>query len=560
MKPIDLSPSLAEAIGRTLMHSIWIGFLLLSMMKLILYRIPHNYSRLRYRVAGLSLLTFTGAMVVLFFSYFEPSGNPGGAMIESWQPLVMAERSADTESTQHFLQFRIWKLISTLYFAGFFYMFLHNCISLIHLRQLKKSGHPAGAFWSGRFSELTLRLGIRRKVTLLESTRAATPGLFGWIKPVVIIPAGMLTQMPFEQVETILIHELYHLKRFDYLVNLLQITAEGLFFYHPAVWLISRTMRVEREHCCDDLVLRSGHPPLLYAQALAGLSFNQVRVARLVTAAGGTGQPVMYRRISRILNQNHMKTNIRERLLTGGLFFAGIAVMVLLNGFSSGISIVKHHGTDPGVISSETINPLAGPELIPGTHATAIMDTVPVVPEPTEVQDAQDIDVDVDVDVEIDHEIEKEINKKIDIKIDREVKEALDEIDWEKIRTEAELAAREASESIDWEAMKKEIEQAQHEALEEIDWEKIRAEAALAAKEASESIDWEEMKKEIEQAQKEAMEEIDWDQMRMEIKKSMEEIDWDQMRMEIKKSMEEIDWEKIRKDMEQVKVQLDSLK
>src|ERR1017187_9214042 len=113
----------------------------------------------------------------------------------------------------------------------------------------------AGALWQGRGERLAARMRVSRPVTLLESCLAEVPVVMGYLRPVILMPVGLMTGLPAEQIEAILLHELAHIRRHDYLVNLLQIVVEGLVFYHPAVWWISSVMRAERENCCDDLVV-----------------------------------------------------------------------------------------------------------------------------------------------------------------------------------------------------------------------------------------------------------------------------------------------------------------
>src|SRR5215212_2626272 len=105
-------------------------------------------------------------------------------------------------------------------------------------------------------------MNVRRTVEVLESARVSVPTLIGWLSP------------------AILAHELAHIRRHDYLVNLLQALAETLFFFHPAVWYISGRIRAEREHCCDDLVVAQGVEPVAYAESL-------LCIARRAVAAGG---------------------------------------------------------------------------------------------------------------------------------------------------------------------------------------------------------------------------------------------------------------------------------
>ena len=106
--------------------------------------------------------------------------------------------------------------------------------------------------WQKELARLSRQLRLSRPVQLLESCLADVPMVLGHFRPVILIPVGVLAGLPAGQIEAILLHELAHIRRFDYLVNVLQRLVEGLLFYHPAVWWISRVIRAERENCCDD--------------------------------------------------------------------------------------------------------------------------------------------------------------------------------------------------------------------------------------------------------------------------------------------------------------------
>ena len=118
---------------------------------------------------------------------------------------------------------------------------------------------------------LARRLHISRAVTLLESSLVDVPTVIGFLKPVVLLPASALGGLAPHQLEAILAHELAHIRRHDYLVNLLQTLVETVLFYHPAVWWLSRRIRIERENCCDDLAVSLCGDPVAYALALADL-------------------------------------------------------------------------------------------------------------------------------------------------------------------------------------------------------------------------------------------------------------------------------------------------
>jgi beta-lactamase regulating signal transducer with metallopeptidase domain len=151
----------------------------------------------------------------------------------------------------------------------------------------------APAAWEQIAARLSKRLHIVRPIRLLESALVEVPTVIGWLRPVVLLPVSAMTGMGTQQLEAILAHELAHIRRHDYLVNLLQTLVETLLFYHPAVWWLSRRIRVERENCCDDLAVSLCGDPYAYARALADLEELRADSSRLVLAA--TGGSLIYR-------------------------------------------------------------------------------------------------------------------------------------------------------------------------------------------------------------------------------------------------------------------------
>jgi len=141
---------------------------------------------------------------------------------------------------------------------------------------------------SERARRLMDRMKISRPVGILQSTLAELPIVVGWLRPVVLLPASLLTGLTSKQLEAILAHELAHVRRYDYLVNLLQTAVETLLFYHPAIWWLSRRIRTEREHCCDDVAVAVCGNNVDYAEALAAV--EQRRAAALAMAIGGHGR------------------------------------------------------------------------------------------------------------------------------------------------------------------------------------------------------------------------------------------------------------------------------
>jgi bla regulator protein BlaR1 len=455
------------ALGKSILHSVWIGLLLLGLMKLILIRIPHSASRMRYGISVCTLLLLALSSVALFLVFYQPE-----ALVK--QPILQEEASSIL-SIRH--KSRVFFAVSSyIYLSGVLFMGLRMISSLYHIRSLRNSGITAGTTWQEYLSGLSTKLGIKRKVSLLESYLVSGPVLVGFLKPAVIVPVGMLTNLPLSQIETILCHELYHLKRNDYLVNLMQLLLESLLFYNPGVWMISGIIRNERELCCDDRVIHTTGNPVNYAKALVHLA-EQQQQSRMAPGAAGNSRHHLLSRISRILNTNTMKTNMREKVISLLLVAASVLLLMIVSGFSAGPSFVKQHQAvpDPARYIVSTL--------------PAILDTIPAkVPEeaakpeepakPEEAVEAEEA------------AIASENNNIV-------------EIDWEQLKLEMEEvrvemkadleSARAEMDAIDWDEVKKDLHESVAEM--EIDMEKIKADIETSMKE----IDWDQIKKDMEE-------------------------------------------------------------
>ena len=160
---------------------------------------------------------------------------------------------------------------------------------------------PAPQEWRQAFERLKNRMRIPGDVRLLVSSLVESPAVVGWLRPVVLVPVGALAGLPADQVEALLLHELAHIRRQDYLVNGLQGLVETLLFYHPAVWWISGHIRAERELCCDDATVSVTGDALAYAMALSELeSTRQAWPRPAMAAAGG----FLAHRVARLLGQS----------------------------------------------------------------------------------------------------------------------------------------------------------------------------------------------------------------------------------------------------------------
>ncbi|MCK4993290.1 MAG: hypothetical protein KAS29_22485, partial [Bacteroidales bacterium] len=258
------------------------------------------------------------------------------------------------------------------------------------------------------------------------------------------------------------------------LVNIMQLFIEGILFYHPVVWIISGFIRSEREHCCDDRVLRATDNPENYAKALIHIA-EQQQFTRLAPGAVGSRKHHFNSRIKRILNYHTMKTNMRDKVLSLALLTGSIILLLTVSGFSA----------EPGFFSIDKSNSERISESYDPTEI-AVPDTIP---EERQYEELEEID----------------------------------EADWEEIKAEMEQSFSEMKldleeiNEIDWEAIKEEMEAARQE-VEEIDWDEVKAEMDQSFSEMK--LDMEEVKREIENS----MNEIDWDEIREEINEDMEKV------------------------------------
>ncbi|MGH9763218.1 MAG: M56 family metallopeptidase, partial [Blastocatellia bacterium] len=175
-----------------------------------------------------------------------------------------------------------------IWFLGVLLLSSRFAAGLSVARRLKRTGTEAApALWQTKLVELKLRLGVSRPVRLYKSLLVDVPTVVGWLRPVILLPASALTGLGPEQLEALLAHELAHIRRYDYLVNIIQTAVETLLFYHPAVWWISGQVRAERENCCDDLAVSACGDVLTYARALAELESMRTRRPQFAMAADG---------------------------------------------------------------------------------------------------------------------------------------------------------------------------------------------------------------------------------------------------------------------------------
>ena len=199
-------------------------------------------------------------------------------------------------------------------------------LGYIHrIRRYKTTAPPE--WWAQKVRELGAGIGLRRSISLLESALIDTPMVIGFLKPVILVPLGILTRLPQDQLEAVLLHELAHIRRKDYLVNLLQNLTETLFFFNPAVLWISSLIREERENCCDDVAIRKAQSKAQLIHAL--VAFQEFRVETPAYAQAFPGrQNQLLDRVRRMVYNRNKTLNAMEKLfLAACLLVAGAGTL-----------------------------------------------------------------------------------------------------------------------------------------------------------------------------------------------------------------------------------------
>ncbi|MFC1738394.1 M56 family metallopeptidase [Planctomycetota bacterium] len=313
-----------QKLGWTLLHFVWQGATVALFLAILLRLFRKSPANVRYIIscAALVLIVLLAIVTLQYITVSlphpeavsvveQPADNSVAVTIDIEMPVV--EEPARVESpaavpTISLKQRAIGSLepalpyIVTAWLLGVFALSVWHLGGWRQLQRLKRRMvRQVDASLHSRLRELAELLGIRRAVTLVESALVQVPTVVGWLKPVILLPASALTGLSSEQLQAILAHELAHIRRHDYLVNILQTVIEILGFYHPAIWWISRKIRAERENCCDDLAVRVTGGHLRYAKALT--SMEEIRSSQPQLAVAATGGSLL-KRISRLVTKD----------------------------------------------------------------------------------------------------------------------------------------------------------------------------------------------------------------------------------------------------------------
>jgi protein involved in polysaccharide export with SLBB domain/beta-lactamase regulating signal transducer with metallopeptidase domain len=336
-----------QRVGWTLVHTLWQGVAIAAALAVVLRLLRTAPASVRYAgsCAAMSMIVFAAVFTftrirvapapvvslaqlpteqISVHAIVPPPQLTHAPVAYSPSPLAMLPAQLPNPQPQPATN-RILGYVVAAWAFGVTLMSLWHVGGWLWLRRIRR-GAPLNQ-WSAVAERLSKRLNLRgRAVALIETVRIDVPAVVGVLRPVILVPAGVFTGLSPQQVEAILAHELAHVRRHDYLVNLIQSAVETLMFYHPATWWISAQIRQERENCCDDVAASICGDRGTYAAALAALEERRgVRADLALAASGGK----LLARVRRVLNLPPVSRRSRARSLAAAALAIACAALPL---------------------------------------------------------------------------------------------------------------------------------------------------------------------------------------------------------------------------------------
>jgi len=318
----------AYHLGWTLLHFLWQGLLVGGVYACLRYVMAEASPQARY-VLSLAMLAVLAVLPVITFLYLlgtPVSVQPIIGIAAGNHVLDLPQAPTLFDSLRTLLHPLVpWTV--PVWSIGVLLLGFKAFAGWRRARTLtRQASHAAPETWQDTLVRLAAQVGVRMQVRLMVTARVAVPCVVGWLRPVILLPPAALTGLSVLQLEMVLAHELSHIRRHDYLVNLLQVVVETLLFYHPVVRWVSRDARRERELCCDDSAVHACGDALHYAHALTDLA--ALRRGDVNPAMGVTGGDLAMR-VERLITPHHVATpRVTSVILASALCLSGMLAMV----------------------------------------------------------------------------------------------------------------------------------------------------------------------------------------------------------------------------------------
>jgi beta-lactamase regulating signal transducer with metallopeptidase domain len=374
-----LSPAAMHSLGWALLHFLWQGSALAALAAGVMAACRRPSARYLAGVVALVLMLLSPVATFVFYSQQRPAiveaGKSSMLAAVAW-PITSGKTAANGSTLPAYVaasRDRLsWLVEAWLFGVAWFSLRSAGGFVLLE-RERRKQSRVVKHRVLEICHTLQDRLGIQRVVQYCECKWLQAPAVVGWFRPVVFLPASVLTGLSEEQLRAVIAHELAHIRRFDAFVNVFQVCVETLLFYHPAIWWLSRQIRAEREHCCDETAVSECGNAVEYARALTLM--EQWRSAPGFAMAANRGP--LTERIRRVLGLRTLGAGTRGLGLAGGLLFvtaalgAGSALLGIAHPAVAEASLLLHAAASskgpqpPAVQSAPTPKPSAAQNASP---------------------------------------------------------------------------------------------------------------------------------------------------------------------------------------------------
>jgi beta-lactamase regulating signal transducer with metallopeptidase domain len=339
------SDEIIESTGWAIVHSLWQAAVIAIILAILLLFLKKKSAQIKYFLsyaALIAVLAFSTVTFIKAYNYASEkqvlkekiTSNPD--YIKSLLIQDNKDQTQVAQSSDEIINLRIVKIrsffqrnfyaIYTIWLAGMVILVIRFMLGFLYCKRLRT--YQLEVLPDEIYSaiiKLSEKIGLTRKVEAFFSPLAKGPVTIGTLKPIVLFPITAFTGLSSREIEAIIAHELAHIMRNDYLFNILQTVIEILFFYNPAVWIISSQIRAERENSCDNIAVEATGDKVAFVKALATIQINTYKNEQLSLAFAGKRSSIL-QRIKRLQNQIAMKTNFLEKLIAGFIILIGITL------------------------------------------------------------------------------------------------------------------------------------------------------------------------------------------------------------------------------------------
>ena len=369
-----IAPEVMQRFAGSLLHFVWQGAVIALFAAVGLRLLRHRPAETRYAFAIASLVCMLAAPIFTLVFYTQ-TGAIAQRLI-----LVLSQMPAEGGAPAA-LETSLWaRRIILTWIAGVIVFAIRLVVGWRLSWQLVKSAEEILVPGVAKiFENAKERLGLHRPIHLLAHVRLDSPVVVGWLRPVVLLPISLVTGFTPEQLSAILAHELAHVRRHDFVVNILQRCVESILFYHPAVWWLSKRIRAEREHCCDDIAVRFCGSRKIYAEAL--IVMERARQPRPILAVAGA-DGIVLQRFRRVLGLSTSAVDWQSAV--GTMIFLSVWIIVgmwqSLNTLEAAPALAIKPPAPPALIMPATAPPVVAQSV---NAIAAILTAQPVEPQQT---------------------------------------------------------------------------------------------------------------------------------------------------------------------------------